>query len=117
MVTECGTIKCPPVRNTVYLSTKDLNGRPTAVSYIETHNIRTGKKEVNLQNSPNYTGGETYRYKLFYNIRDFSFSGDNVLVLVRSQSGKEYILDYTIKGGNCACEVEKVSGVSELVVE
>lgn len=117
MESDCGTLNCPPQRNTIFLSVVDLNGKPAKAAYIETYNTRTGNKQINLQDPPNYLGGETYKYKLFYNARDFSSSGDNVTVLLKSESGKEYKLIYLVKGGNCACEVEKLSGLSSITVE
>lgn len=117
MQTDCGILRCPSVRNAIYLSVVDANGEPTKASYIETYNTRTEKKEINLQDPPRYNGGANYKYKLFVNPRDFSFGGDFVHVVVKSESGKEFKLDYIIKGGNCTCDVEKVRGADLVVID
>lgn len=115
VLTDCGILRCPVIRNTIYLSVKDVNGNPTEAAYIETYNTRTKKKEINLQT--NSYGSLTYEYPLFRRPRDFSFVGDSVVVLLKSKSGKEFTLNYIIKGGNCTCEVQKVSGPDSIVID
>lgn len=115
--TECGKLRCPPVQNTIYLSIVNAQGKPVKVSYIETYNTRTGKKYTDLQAQANFAGGIPTEYRLFTGPSSFSTFGDNVMVLVRSESGKEYKLLYLIKGGNCACEVTKLSGADNLIIE
>ncbi|RZJ82416.1 MAG: hypothetical protein EOO47_00660 [Flavobacterium sp.] len=115
--TDCGTLNCLPIKNSVYLSTFDANGKPVKPKYIETHNLRSGVKQINLQDSRDYIGEETFKYKLFSRTRDFSSGGDKVNVLVRSETGKEYILEYLIKGGNCTCDIEKIYGPDKLVMD
>ncbi|MET3114620.1 hypothetical protein AAKU52_002355 [Pedobacter sp. CG_S7] len=117
METECGTLSCPPTTNTISLSIIGTDGKPTKAYYLETYNTRTKEKKINLQDSPNYNGGITYKYRLFSNPRNFSSSGDNVIVLVKSESGKEFKLVYLVQGGKCACEVKKLSGPSILTID
>ena len=115
--TECGTLRCPPLRITVQLSVVDTDGKPAKAAYIETINTRTGRKRTNLQNGPDYIATTAYKYNLFQRPSDFSSAGDLVEVLVRSQSGKEYKLTYVIKGGKCTCDLEKLSGPEILVLD
>ena len=115
--TICGTMRCPADRNVIYLSIVNGNGIPTKASYIETYNTRTGRKEINLQDSPNYPGGESYKYRLFFNPRAFSTEGDYVVVLVKSETGKEFKVNYLMQGGDCACDVKKVDGPDVLKIE
>ncbi|RYG09394.1 MAG: hypothetical protein EOO07_23935 [Chitinophagaceae bacterium] len=115
--TDCGILNCLPIKNSVYLSTFDANGKPAKPKYIEIHNLRSGEKQINLQDSRDYIGEETFKYKLFSRTRDFSSGGDKINVLVRSETGKEYILEYLIKGGNCTCDIEKIYGPDKLVMD
>jgi hypothetical protein len=115
--TECGKLRCPPNEKNIYLSVVDAKGKRARASYIETYNTRTGKKHFDLQSQANYGGGTPGSYLLFSNPMSYSFLGDNVTVLIRSESGKEYNLNYLIKGGNCACEVQKLSGPDQLTIE
>ena len=115
--TECGKLRCPPNEIDIYLAVVDANGKPARASYIETYNTRTGKKNLDLQSQANHGGRTPSRYTLFTNPMSYSSSGDNMIVLVRSESGKEYNLNYLIKGGNCACEVQKLSGPDQLTIE
>lgn len=114
--TDCGSLNCLPIKNSVYLATFDANGKPAKPKYIETHNLRSGEKQFNLQDSRDYIGQETFKYKLFTRTRDFSSGGDKVNVIVKSETGKEYLLEYVIKGGNCTCDIEKVYGPENLLM-
>jgi hypothetical protein len=108
--TPCGTLRCPVNTKSISISTIDAFKKPLKAAYIESYNYRTGIKNTNLQDRPHIINFKAYKYSVFENPRAFSTKGDAVSLYIRSESGKETTTNYKIAGGECACEVIKISG-------
>jgi hypothetical protein len=115
--TLCGTLKCPIEEKTVSISTVDAFHKPLKAAYIESFNYRTGVRHTNLQGWPHLVNAVSYKYRVFDNPRAFSATGDAVSLTIRSESGKESTTYHKIAGGQCACDVIRISGLDVIQID
>ena len=115
--TICGTLRCPVEQTSISIFTVDRFGKPSKAAYIESFNFRTGRRHIDLQEWPNPVNGVSYKYRLFQSPSEFSSTGDAVSVTIRSMSGNESISYYKIAGGECSCNVSKLSGLDTIQID
>ncbi|HEX8609086.1 MAG TPA: hypothetical protein VF679_10650 [Pedobacter sp.] len=115
--TPCGILRCPAEAVSISVLTIDASGKSVKAAYIETLNLRTGFRDINLQEFRNHVKQVTYKYKIFGNPRRFSTTGDAVSVLIRSESGNESTTYFKIAGGECTCDVLKISGPEVIQID
>ena len=115
--TICGTLRCPIEQKTVSISTVDALGKPMKAAYIETFNFRTGVRRTDLQGWPYVINPVAFKYELFRSPSEFSSSGDAVSIKIRSETGSESLTYHKIAGGECACDVRRISGLSVIQID
>jgi hypothetical protein len=115
--TICGTLRCPNDQKTVSISTVDALGKPMKAAYIETFNFRTGVRRTDLQGWPYVINPVAFKYELFRRPSEFSSSGDAVSIKIRSETGSESLTYHKIAGGECSCDVIRISGLAVIQID
>ncbi|MBC8051935.1 MAG: hypothetical protein H7Y13_02615 [Sphingobacteriaceae bacterium] len=114
---DCPSLVCTEEFRSVTVKFRDASGKPVTVTNFGSVIRRTGKTpQSGVVDSINFKG--SYAVVTDNDTKNLSTLGDTIDVSgVHHQTNQKKTVQFVVKGGKCACHIEKVSGPEEIVFD